>query len=195
MLTQQGFSKMLAVVLSVHPQLKPKDDVKFVLDMWYRMFQDIPDKSLLDAASRFVMEHPKLYPGDNFVAMIRQMAKPQMIETKGDCIELAFAMVEKYGYMRDADAMKELKDRSPLVAAAVQRIAFLELCRPENSEVIRGQLRAIFDDEKARAVQLGGIVESATHLEHGLPDNEKLIGLVNQIGNKCLIGNSKGGAK
>lgn len=186
MLTNNGFKKALAIVFSVHPQLEPKENKEFIYKAWYRMLQDISDKSLLDAASRFVMEHPKLYPGDNFVAMIRQMAKPQMIETKGDCIELAFAMVQKYGYIREADAMKELKERSPLVAAAVQRIGFLELCRAENSEVIRGQLRAIFDDEKARSVQLGGIVESATHLEHGLPDNEKLVGLVNKIGKKIL---------
>lgn len=181
MLTNDGFKKALAIILSVHPQLDPKESKEFVYKAWYRMFQDISDKALLDAASRFVMEYPKLFPGDNFVAIIRQIVKPMLSETEGDCIELTLESVSKFGYMREPEAMSWLQNRSPLIAACVRRIGYQEICRSENSDVLRGQIRAIFKSERERAIQAGGIIASAEQLESGsLP--RKLIPLAERVG-------------
>lgn len=187
MLTNDGFKKALAIVFSVHSQLEPKENKEFIYKAWYRMFQDISDSALLDAAVRFVTENPKLFPGDSFIAMIRQLAKPVLQETEGDVVELAFQAVRDFGYMRERDAMEWLKSKSPLIAASVRRIGYLELCRSEEPDVIRGQLRAIFKSEKDRSVQAGGIVESATHLNNGQPDNERLLSLTKNIGKSLKV--------
>lgn len=182
MLTNDGFKKALAIVFSVHPQLEPCGDKDFIYKAWYRMLHDIDDATLLDAAVRFGTETPDLYPGSNFIAKIRLIAKPSLQETEGDAIELAFQAVRDFGYMREKAAMEWLKSKSPLVAAAVRRIGFLEICRSEEPDVIRGQLRGIFKSEKDRAQTAGGIVETASDLKNGLPDNSRLIGLTQRIG-------------
>lgn len=187
MLTNDGFKKALAIVFSVHQQLEPKENKEFIYKAWYRMLQDISDGPLLDAAVRFVTETPKLFPGDSFIAMIRQIAIPILQETEGDVVELAFQAVRDFGYMRERDAMEWLKSKSPLIAASVRRIGYLELCRSEEPDVIRGQLRAIFKSEKDRSMQAGGIVESATHLNNGLPDNERLLSLTKNIGKSLKV--------
>ena len=186
MLTNDGFKKALALVFSVHKQLEPVENKDFIYRAWHRMLCDISDPALLGAAARFITETPKLYPGDNFIAILRQLAQPILPETEGDCVELAFEAAQSFGYMREKDAMDWLKSRSPLVAAAVRRVGFLEICRSEEPDVIRGQLRAIFKSEKERAKQAGGIVESAKDLSGGLPVADKLLKLTQNIGNGNL---------
>jgi|GEM_PF-2142695 len=182
LLTNDGFKKALAVLFSAHQQLEPKEAKEFIYKAWYRMLRDISDAVLMEAVTRFVTEKTTLFPGDNFIALIRQIAVPSLIETEGDAIELAFEAVSLFGYVREKDAMVWLKERSPLIAAVVRRFGFLEICKSEEPDVVRGQLRAIFKGERDRAKIHGGIVESATHLGSGLPDSEKLIGLTQNIG-------------
>lgn len=182
MLTSDGFKKALALVFSVHRQLEPAENKDFIYRAWHRMLCDIPDSMLFDAAARFVTETPKLYPGDNFIAILRQLATPTLPETEGDAVELAFEAVRLFGYIREDDAMAWLKSKSPLIAASVRRLGYQEMCKSEESDVIRGQLRAIFKSEKDRAKQAGGIVESAKDLSGGLPMADKLLRLTQNIG-------------
>ncbi|HMM59993.1 MAG TPA: hypothetical protein PKC25_07670, partial [Candidatus Rifleibacterium sp.] len=112
------------------------------MNIWAEIYKQISDAELMAAASRFIAETTKIYPDDDPFAMIRELARPILPETEGDCVELAFEAVQSFGYMREKDAMAWLKARSPLVAAAVQRVGFLEICRSEEPDVIRGQLRA-----------------------------------------------------
>ncbi len=181
-LTETGFTNALAILYTTHPQLRPDKAVeKFILQVWFKLFQDLSDDVLINAVARFVIETPKLYPGDSWLAMVRQIAKPTLPETEGDCVELVLESVSRFGYMRESDAMDWLQSRSPLIAACARRIGYQEICRSENSDVLRGQIRAIFKSEKERAIQAGGIMSSAEQLESGsLP--EKLIPLVGRVG-------------
>lgn len=92
---------------------------------------------------------------------------PTFTETEGDAVELAFEAASRFGRYKEAEAMAWIRERSKLVAAAVQRIGFLELCDSAQPDVIRGQLRAIFAAEKSRAIDTGVVVDSATQLEDG----------------------------
>lgn len=114
-------------------------------------------------------------------------------ETEGDAVELAFEAASRFGRYKEAEAMAWICEKSKLVAAAVQRLGFLELCNSTQPDVVRGQLRAIFAAEKSRAVETGVVCDSATHLTAGLPDNERLIGLTKNIGKslKVLSGGTK----
>lgn len=182
MATNDGFKKALALVFSVHKQLEPGEGKEFIYKAWQRMLSDIADGALLDAAARLVTEVPKLYPGDNFIAILRQFAAPTLPETEGDAVELAFEAVRLFGYIREDDAMAWLKAKSQLIAASVRRLGYQEMCKSEEPDVIRGQLRAIFKSEKDRAKQAGGIVESAKDLSGGLPMADKLLKLTQSIG-------------
>ena len=193
MLTQSEFKQGLSVVFASHPQLEPKKSADLIYKMWFSMFKDLDGQCFLNAVTRFVVETPKLYPGDNFIAIIRQIAVPTLQETEGDAIELAFEAARNFGRMREAEAMAWLKEKSPLIASVVGRFGFREICTSTEPDVIRGQLRAIFKGEKERSRQVGGIVESAKHLSGG--GNKQLLPLLGKIGNKCLADESKGGAK
>ena len=188
MLSQKAFKEGIAIVLSIHKQFEPRENKQVIYRAWYSMFKDLNDKQFLDAVAKFMLEGRKLYPGDNFISEIRQIALPKFIETEGDCVELAFAAVRKFGYMRGKEALDWLKVRSPLAASVVQRIGFGELCRckTENLETLRGQMRGFFKAEKDRAKTHGQVIESATQLENGLPmpSDQKLIGLAEKVGAK-----------
>ncbi len=195
MATRETVRKVFALIFFKFPGRRPptESDIGLAMNIWAEIYKQISDAELMAAASRFVAETTKIYPDDDPFAMIRDLARPILPETEGDCVELAFEAVQSFGYMREKDAMDWLKARSPLIAAAVQRVGFLEICRSEEPDVIRGQLRAIFKAEKERSVKHGGVVESATHLTAGLPDNERLIGLTKNIGKslKVLPGGEK----
>ena len=195
MATRETVRKVFALIFFKFPGRRPptESDVVLAMNIWAEIYKQISDAELMAAASRFIAETTKIYPDDDPFAMIRELARPILPETEGDCVELAFEAVQSFGYMREKDAMDWLKVRSPLVAAAVQRVGFLEICRSEEPDVIRGQLRAIFKAEKERSVKHGGVVESAKDLTGGLPDNSKLIGLTQNIGKslKALPGGIK----
>ena len=176
MLTNTGFKKALAIIFSIHQQLEPKENKDFIYKAWFRMLHDISDEDLLNAVTRFITENTKLYPGDNFIAIIRQIAKPAFIETEGDAVELAFEAASMFGRYKEAEAMAWIRSKSKLVAAAVQRLGFLELCDSTQPDVIRGQLRAIFAAEKSRAKEIGAVCDSATQLDDGI--NKKLLDFV-----------------
>lgn len=177
-----AFKQGLSILFASHPQLEPKQDKNFVLKAWRAMFQDMSEQDFLNAITRFVMETPKLYPGDNWVAQVRQLAKPTLPETEGDCIELAFEAVSQFGYMREPEAMNWIETKSPLIAACVQRIGFQMICKSEEPDVIRGQLRATFKTEKERSKQFSGVVSTAQDFIGGQPQHDRLLPLVGKIG-------------
>jgi hypothetical protein len=195
MATQDAVRKVFALIFFKFPGRRPptESDVKLAMQIWAEIYKHISDAELMAAASRFIAETTKIYPDDDPFAMIRELARPILPETEGDCVELAFEAASTFGYLRERDALDWLKTRSPLIAAAVQRVGFLEICRSESPDVIRGQIRAIFKSEKDRAKLHGGVVESAKDLIGGLPDSEKLIGLTQKIGKsvKALPGGVK----
>lgn len=103
-------------------------------------------------------------------------ADPIFTETEGDAVELAFEAASRFGRYKEKEAMAWIREKSKLVAAAVQRIGFLELCDSVQPDVIRGQLRAIFAAEKSRAINTGVVVDSATQLDDGV--NKRLLDFV-----------------
>lgn len=176
-MTQDGFKKALALLFSVHPQLEPKGkDAGFIYGAWLRMFCGLEDKQLLNAVAEFCSTHEKLYPGDSWIAIVRNMCAP-VSETCGDCHELIITAVHKFGYARAKEAFEWLEDRSSLTAAVCRRIGYQDICMSENLDVVRGQIRAVFVEEKARADKLGGVLRSAQDLNNGSIANSALLQL------------------
>lgn len=191
MASETGFDKSMALFFASFPKRKPaEEDFDLVMEVWEKGFQDISDKDLFNAVSKLVLEKTELYPDSNPLAMIRSYAKPQLTETEGDCIELAFEAARSFGYMAEEDALKWIHSKSPLIAAAVRRAGFREICMSTAPDVIRGQIGRIFREEKSRAKDLGGVVDTAKDLSNGLPASQghKLLSLVKntKLGSKVL---------
>jgi hypothetical protein len=169
MATSDTISKVFALVYFKDKSRRPTDKAQAdaVMDIWTAIYSPVPDAALMEAATRFTAQTRNLYPGSDPFAMIFDMARPVLPETAGDCLELALEAIGKFGRYHEDKAMAWLKERSPLVAATVRRFGFVNLCDCENLEVARGQMRALFAEEKERAKTLGQVVETAKQLEGG----------------------------
>lgn len=163
-------SKVFALVYTAFPSRKPNvstpdkaAEFGLTLNLWSESYRDVPDQRLMAAAARFVRETSKLYPDDNPFAMILAMATPpnELAQTTaGDCMGLIDEAVSRFGMYRDDEAVKWIREKSELAAAAVERVGFRNYCASETPDVVRGQLRMVFETEKKRAVEIGHVVTS-----------------------------------
>jgi hypothetical protein len=178
MATSDEVKQLFAMVFFKFPSRRPrtKEEGEIAMKAWCKIYEPIPGRLLLQAAERFYAETTKLYPDDDPFAMINRIANPTFTETEGDAVELAFEAASRFGRYKEKEAMAWIRDKSKLVAAAVQRIGFLEICDSAQPDVIRGQLRAIFAAEKSRAIDTGVVVDSATQLDDGV--NKRLLDFV-----------------
>jgi len=178
MATAETVKRIFAMVFFKFPGRRPRthEEGEIALKAWCKIYSRLPDDALIQAADRFYAETTKLYPDDDPFAMINRIANPTFTETEGDAVELAFEAASKFGRYKEKEAMTWIRDKSKLVAAAVQRIGFLEICDSVQPDVVRGQLRAIFSAEKSRAIDTGVVVDSATQLDDGI--NKKLLDFV-----------------
>lgn len=173
--------RVFALLFFKFPSRRPQkeEEFAFIFEMWARIFEQVSDESLLQAAGRFMAETTRIFPTDDPLAMILEMAQRKNSETAGDCIELASEAVRKFGYMREPQAMAWVAEKSELCAAVLRRFGFLAFCNAENEEVARGQLRRIYDEEKARFKRTGQVLGSATELKGG--ETPKLAGKLTNL--------------
>lgn len=170
MATPQTVKSVFGLVFVKFPGRRPdvstperKAEFELFFNLWVESYRDIPDQRLMTSAARFMRETTKLYPDDDPFAMIHQLAlPPSEIEqtTVGDCLDLIDEAVSRFGMYREADALTWLRSKSDLATAAIERIGFRAYCTSEAVDVIRGQLRMVFEVEKKRAVSLGRVVTS-----------------------------------
>lgn len=192
MATHETISNAFALVFFKFPGRKPADKKEFDLafGIWSKIYAPIPDDRLNLAVTRFVAETKKLFPDDCPFAMIREMAQPSLTETIGDCLELLDEAVSRFGMYRESEALAWLEGKSPLVTASVRRIGFINYCMSEEPDVIRGQIRAVFEAEKGRSKTVGGVLPSATHLEAGDPPmilDSRVSGLLENLTEKKTL--------
>lgn len=94
-----------------------------------------------------------------------------------------------YGNATKARAWVEL--RSPICASVIfDKVGFYEIATATNLDVIRGQIKQIFNEEKERALRLGVIAGSAKEFVAGLPDADKVKSLISGL-TKKMIGATK----
>lgn len=192
MATAKTASQVMMIVWMKAPSRRPADASTLALcrQMWEAIYAPVPDCALLEAAARWMAKTVKVWPDDDPLAEILQMAQPVMPETSGDCMELALEAISKFGRYHEDKADAWLKERSPLVAAVVRRFGFVNLCDCENLEVARGQIRAMFQEEKERAARLGGVLETAENLDSGkvlIDCDKKLESLINGLADRKAL--------
>ena len=117
-MNNETIMKIYAVIWSKDksrmPDTKSKEQsemFRVVKSMWVESFRDISDKTAMDAAAKWMRETSKVYPSDDPMAAIYQLAKPQLVETEGDCLELADEAVCRFGYMRAESALEWIREK------------------------------------------------------------------------------------
>lgn len=194
MANKDSVKKVFALVFFKFPSRKPTEasELQLAFDCWCRIYEPIPDAALLDAAGRFVARTTKVYPTDDPFAMILEFASPQFSETAGDVIELVDEAVSRFGMYRDVDAMAWIESKSKLCAAVIKRFGFKQYCHSENAEVARGQLKSMFEQEKAKSKAQGFVSTTALDMIDGadrkrLDQPQKISGVLEQVRNTSRI--------
>jgi len=187
MASAEAVKNVFAMVFLKDPTRKPSgEEGKLLFRIWNEGYKNIPDKILMDAAGRFMVEVKSLFPRDDPFAIIRDMANPVFPETLGDALELCLESVSKFGRYREDDALKWVEGKSKLIAATLRRFGFMSLCDCEELGVAKGQIRAIFEEEKARAIRSGEVVKTAKMLDDS-PKNKQLENLVDRLANAKML--------
>lgn len=171
MASESTVRKVFGGVYFKYPSRRPtiREEFDAGLAMWIEFYKPVPDAVLMDACARFCRETVKLFPDDCPFARILAMAGEGVQETQGDVIELANEAVSRFGSYREDEALSWLESKSPLIASVVRRFGFREYCLSTSADVTRGQLRALFQEERERARTTGEIVPTARNLEGGKP--------------------------
>lgn len=182
MISSNSFKKGIAVLLAAFPHLKPDDESKeYVLRFWKAAIDKncATDEQFLDAIGRFVLETPKLYPTDNWLAMLIDSLKPKIQETIGDVTELIIDVISSVSFVYPSEETENklqwLKEKSPISYAVGNRLGWRSMAECSDLGVLRGQIRAIAEAEIERANKIGQITLSAKEFVQLFADDHKLM--------------------
>lgn len=192
MITDNAYKEGIAILSTTFRIIPESDgDRKIVLRMWRSVFDERfeDDREFLLAVKRFVLNTPKLYPGDNWLAMFLELAKPKVKETVGDVINLIFDVINTVSFLYPNEATKNklawLESHSPIAYAIGNRIGWAEMAKSTNLDVLRGQIRAIADEEIRRANESGIIPKTASQ---AIGDERGAVSLKQIIQNTAIGG-------
>ena len=153
-------SQISALVWVKCPEKRPlnEEESNIFLRFWDNIFSQMDPKKLQEACGKFMLL-PKVFPGDDPFAMIREMAleKFEVLETPGDILELLIDTVLTFGRNREVEALKFLRDKSLLAYATAKKFGFTSLCTSELNEFVKSQIFTIFKAEKERFEKTGTI--------------------------------------
>lgn len=183
MISSNSFKKGIAVLLATFPHLKPDEESQeYVLRFWKAAIDKNcdSDDQFQDAIGRFVLETPKLYPTDNWLAMLIDKLKPKIQETIGDITELIIDVISSVSFIYPNEATENklqwLKEKSPISYAVGNRLGWRSMSECSDLGVLRGQIRAIAEAEIERANRIGQITLSAREFVQLFADsNQKLL--------------------
>ena len=189
-LTDKAFKQGVATLLTVFPHLTPDaENREFVMKFWKRAFEQVAqsEQQFIDAVNSFVLNTTKLYPSDNWLAMLLNNMKPKIKETAGDVVELIFDVLRSvsfsYPNIKTVEKMEWLKSKSPIAYAVGNRLGWKQMAVSENYDVLRGQIRTLAEAEIARANQNGYIASTA----EDVVEDKNLIPLISSISDKKLL--------
>lgn len=186
------FYSALAKLFVTFPSRTPKGsqcEQDAIYEMWEASFSHVSAAEFDRAVNAFILETTTLFPDDNLIAMLRKRLAPQINETSGDCIELALEAVNRFGgiYGNAAKARAWVESRSPICASVIfDKVGFYEIATATNLDVIRGQIKHIFNEEKERALKLGVIAGSAKDFVAGLPAADKVKSVIAGLSKKMI---------
>lgn len=168
MITNNAFKEGVAL-LNTTFRIMPDDDNdrKIALRLWRSTFDERfdTDGDFLSTVKQFILGTPKLYPGDNWLAILLERAKPKVKETVGDVVELILDVLGSVSFLYPDEDTKAklnwLKSKSPVAYAIGTRLGWSEMARSSNTDVLRGQIRAIADEEIKRINATGAVAMSA----------------------------------
>lgn len=188
MVTDYNFKSGMSLIFSTFPHLKPTENADFVLKVWHKAFNSLTDEQFVSAVSDFAINTKKLYPSDNWVAMVLDRFKPKVTETVGDIVELIMNVIGSVSFLYPNEqtqiALNNLKAKSPIAYAVGTRLGWREMATSENMDVLRGQIRAIAEQEVTRANETGSIAPSAKDV---VEDGGELIPLIQRISKQKLL--------
>ena len=193
MASEKGFAQAMAVFFSAFPHRQPKgspQEMSLVLAVWKKFFEKISDQALMDAVGRICTTYTELPFGANHIGLILEIGGHELNETLGDIFELCISAVQKFGRTREEEALQWVAEKSQIAAAVLRRYGFRGLCDMETKDlgIAKGQMRAIYEEEREREKKTGVVVPSAQMLS---TIDSKVQGLIDKITERRALPNAK----
>lgn len=166
--TLDNFKKGLAVLWATFPSIKPNSDSEFILRVWLKAFSRLTDEQFLNGIQKFVFEIKKLYPSDNWIAILLDICKPKLRENANDVTRLIMDTISNYNYYDPEgfrNSLNKLKKQSPIAYATGERLGWTDMVQTSNMEVLRGQIFRSAEMEIKRANETGIIQINASGSE------------------------------
>jgi hypothetical protein len=168
-MTKEEIKNLLALATANFPNMQEKNMTPTAV-LWDKMLSDIPYQ-LAEKALVKVLSTAKFFPT---VAEIREAAaeitNPLPI-TAAEAWGQVMEAVRKFGSYRPTEAMEWL---SPEVAVMVRRFGFVDICRSEQIDVIRGQFIKLWDSQAKREKELMVLPSPVRNLIQGVAERRLL---------------------
>lgn len=160
-MTMQEFNRIRVIIKSNWPAHSVVDD-DVSINIWYQMLKDLTYKTCEMA----LMELSAQLDFPPSIAQIRkkyaEYTSPPVKEA-GEAWEDVRRLIRKYGWPGELEALAEMDE---LTRRAAKSIGFLEICRSEAPDVVRGQFLRIYETLANRQKADAGIPKALAEFKH-----------------------------
>lgn len=140
------------------------------LQFRYKLLNDnLSDEQLLNAVTKMCATTAKLFPGDNWCAMLIDIARPRAEHTWTDAYRVLMDnLVNRYTTVEEAKIiMDKIKSECPLAYVVGKKLGFTTIAMSENPDVLRAHIKAACETELERAREIGGLIETPADVFDG----------------------------
>lgn len=163
-MTREEFAKFVVPMRSYFPTNNPFTD-KYAMELWYDALNDIDYKVICVALKKWVMTN-KFPPT---IADLRGMAAEvtgNVTPSYGEAWETLRKKIGKFGYMREEEAMEELKGIDEILWKTTKAIGWQKICVSDNQEADRANFRMIYEQEAKRADRENSVKQEVKNAEN-----------------------------
>lgn len=166
---KQEIKKLIGYATANFPNMQEKD-MRPTAVLWEKMLSDIP-YPLAEKALQKVLSTAKFFPT---IADIREAAvaiSQPLPMTAAEAWGQVMDAINKFGSYRAREAMEWL---SPEVSAMVKRFGFVDICRSEQIDVIRGQFIKLWESQSKREKEMSALPAPIRELVSGIAERKMI---------------------
>lgn len=163
-MTREEFAKFVAPMRSYFPTNNPFTDM-YAMELWYDALNDIDYRVICVALKKWVMTNT--FPPT--IADLRSMAAEvtgNVTPSYGEAWETLRKKIGKFGYMREEEALEELKGIDEILWKTTKAIGWQKICVSDNPEADRANFRMIYEQEAKRADRENSVKQEVKNAEN-----------------------------
>ena len=148
-MTFDEFSNFTMAYRSYYSQYNPFVN-DYAVKLWFRALKDIPYQVITTTLDQWVLTNSKAPTIADLRGTAVEVTGEKSVDY-GEAWETVCKQIRKYGYMRQDEAMEDLKQKDETIYLAAKYIGYQKLCESENVEADRANFRMIYEREADKA--------------------------------------------